>query len=119
MINVIGLELKGNWTQDGSLTTYQMTEEEINKMNNGEIAVVGTVTYEYGPNGSSRTHENTIVNMNLVKEIDIFYDIEDDNMMSQTLLLEDGSTVFGRSRNHEEVEKWEARGIKISKSYGY
>ena len=50
---------------------------------------------------------------------DIFYDIEDDNMMSQTLLLKDGSTIFGKSRNHEEVSKWEARGIKINKSYGY
>ena len=118
-MKVIGLELQGKMTVKDDLTTYYMTEEEIKKMNNGEIAVVGTVTYEYGPNGSSKTHKNTIVNMNLVKEIDIFYDIEDDNMMSQTLLLKDGSTIFGKSRNHEEVSKWEARGIKINKSYGY
>lgn len=120
MIKTIGVKLKGAWERSGGLTTYYMTEEEISQRNSGKIAIVGVVIYEYNSDGSAtKTHENTIINMDFVKKVDIFYDIEDDYMMNQTFELKDGSTVFGKSRDHDEVKKWEKNGVMIIKSYGY
>ena len=115
-IKTIGLTLQGEYDENG---VYHMTPKEIEAEKNGEIAVVGTTTYTHGPNGSYRHHEYTIVNMKMAINIDIFYDIEDDYMMDQTIKFNNGESVYGRSRNHKEVELWESMGIPINKSYGY
>lgn len=115
----IGLQLQGKFKQDGDLTIYQMSEEELRKANNGEIAIVGTTIYSSGPNGSSKTHDYVIVNMNFVDRVDIFYDVEDDYSMNQTFHFKDGSSRFGISRDHDEVALWESNGVKINKNYGW
>ena len=121
-MKAIGLELKGKSTFDeNGCETYYPSEEEKEQMLQGKIAVVGTTTYHYnfGKGEAAREHDYTIVNMDTVSKISIFYDTEDDYMMSQTFHLKSGSTLFGMSRNHEEVEKWESLGIPISKGYGW
>lgn len=119
MVKGIGMELKGEFKKDGDLTIYHMSEEELEKANNGKIAVVGTTTYICGPNGSSKKHDYAIVDMNFVESVDIFYDTEDDYSMNQTFNFKDGSSRFGMSRDHDEVAKWESNGVKINKSYGW
>lgn len=118
-INFIGLEPQGRIEKDGDLETYYMSEEEIKLQSQGKIAVIGTTMYVYGSKGSYKKHEYSMVNMTKATSISIFYDIEDDYMMDQTIKFEDGSSVYGRSRDHKEVERWEALGIPINKEYGW
>lgn len=118
-IKGIGLTLQGKFERDGELTVYHMSTDELEKVKRGEIAVVGTTTYSYSPNGSGRVHDYALVNMDFVKSVDIFYDTEDDYQMSQTFHFKDGSSRFGMSRDHDEVALWESNGVKITKSYGY
>lgn len=115
----IGLKLQGTFKQEDGLTIYYMSEEELKRTNNGEIAVVGTTIYSSGPNGSYKEHDYAIVDMSFVESIDIFYDTEDDYSMSQTFHFKDGSSRFGMSRDHKEVKLWEQKGIPINKSYGW
>lgn len=118
-MKTIGLELKGTIEQCDGYTIYHMSEEEKKLEKEGKIAIIGITICQYGPSGSSKTHNYTMVNMTQATHIDIFYDIEDDYMMDQTITFKDGQTVYGRSRDHQEVERWEALGIPISKSYGW
>lgn len=118
-IKGIGMELQGEFIEKNGLTIYHMSKEELKRANNGEIAVVGTTIYSSGPNGSSKTHDYAIVDMDFVEKVDIFYDIEDDYSMNQTFHFKDGSSRFGMSRDHKEVELWEQKGIPINKSYGW
>ena len=118
-INVIGLKLQGEWENEDGLTVYHMSQEEMDRRAEGTLAVIGTTTYVSGPKGSYKQHDYTIVDMTQAVSIDIFYDIEDDYSMDQTITFANGEKVYGCSRNHEEVERWEKLGIPITKSYGY
>ena len=120
MIKSIGIELQGEFTKENELTLYHMTEEEIEMNKAGKISVVGTTTYHFNPNGNSyKEHNYAILNMELVKKVEIFYDTEDDYNMHQKFLLKNGRAIFGMSRDHKEVEQWENLVIPIEKSYGY
>lgn len=118
-INFIGIVPQGRIEKDGDMETYYMSEEEVQLQSEGKIAVIGTTTYVYGPKGSYAQHEYSMVDMTKAISVDIFYDTEDDYMMDQTIKFNNGESIYGRSRNHEEVKKWEALGIPITKSYGY
>lgn len=111
----IGIELKGEYVG----IAYHMTNEEIEKEKQGDIAVIGSTTYVYKNGEEYREYNYDILNMNIVENIDIFYDTEDDYKMDQTFHLKDGSTLYSVSRNHEEVKLWEQKGIPITKSYGW
>ena len=119
MIEGIGIELKGKHVKQGTMSTYHMTDEEINLEKQGKIAVVGTTTYVMSPGCSYKEHKYSILNMNIVKKVDIHYDTEDEMMMSQTFTLKNGETIFSRSRNHDEVKRWKENGVQIDESYGY
>lgn len=118
-IETIGIELDGSWEHRDGLTVYHMSEKELAMEKTGTLAVVGTTTYIYGPKGSYKEHNYTICNMLEAISIDIFYDVEDNNMMDQTIKFANGKSVYGRSRNYEEVGKWKKLGIPITESYGY
>lgn len=120
-MKAIGLKLEGKTIKENECELYYMSQNEVEKQKKGEIAVIGTTIYHYNDpeKGNYKEHNYTIINMNCVEKISIFYDTEDDYMMSQTFHLKNGSSLFGMSRNHEEVEKWESLGIPISKGYGW
>lgn len=111
----IGIELKGKYVG----IAYYMTNEEIEKEKQGDIAVIGSTTYVYKNGEEYREHNYDILNMDIVENIDIFYDTEDDYKMDQKFHLKDGSTLYSVSRNHKEVKLWEQKGIPITKSYGW
>ena len=119
MIEGIGITLQGKHENKDGMWYYYMTDEEINLQKEGKITVVGTTTYVHGPNESYRKHQYSVLNMDIVEKIDIFYDVEDEMMMSQTFTLENGETIFSRSRDHNEVSKWKQNGVQIEESYGY
>lgn len=121
MIKGIGIKLKGKFIKKGTLTEYYPTEEELEELKKGKLAVIGATTQTFNSKDGSliKEHEYNIVNMDEVEKVDIFYDIEDDYMMDQTLYLKNGKTLWGMSRDHEEVAKWEKNGIEIKKGYGW
>lgn len=118
-IETYGIELKGHFEEN----RYIMTDEEKEMQEKGELSVFQTVTHTYNfAKGyhKEKVSDPIIINMKTEADhIDIFYDIEDDYAMSQTVYLKNGEKVWTRSRDHERVSNWEKLGIKIDKSYGY
>jgi hypothetical protein len=118
-IETYGIELKGRFEGD----TYIMTEEEKRMEKSGELSVFQTTSYTYSFKlGRTKvvTSDPIVINMTTqVDHIDIFYDIEDDYGMNQTVYLKNGKKVWTRSRDHKRVSNWEKLGIKINKSEGW
>lgn len=115
VIKTIDHTLQGWYEKRNGSEVYHMSKEELKLEEQGKLAIVGSTIYGNG----YRYHEYTIISMKNVVKIDIFYDVEDDYSMAQTIHFKDGTSLWGISRNHKEVELWEKNGVKINKSYGY